>query len=83
LKGLRHGPATQSAALLRGLIGEDSKMDGSVFETLKLQSRILRTLFAIIAFACALVGADKTAFHRLTTGARLDEHEPPRLAVSN
>src|SRR5665213_200674 len=58
-------------------------MNWRVLETLELQARVLRTLFAVIVFKRLRVGQRKIAFHGLPTGGGFDQHKPPGLAVPN
>ena len=75
----RPSPLPSSACL----VGKNGKMHRSGFETLKLQSRIMRALLAMIVLQRLGIGAGETVFHRLATVGGFDQHEPPGLAMSD
>src|SRR5258708_845239 len=58
-------------------------MDWSIIEPLKFQFCVTVSLFAVIAFERFRVGAHKTGPHRCPAFSGFDQHEPPRLAVTN
>ena len=54
-----------------------------VFEALKLQPRILRVLFTLVILQGSRIGAREAGFHFVAAIGRVDEHEPPGLAVAD